>query len=52
MINEFLTGLRFLILRKKRSELDAEIRFHLQQAIERQKEEAGFIFFRKHAGRL
>ena len=40
MINEFLTRLRFLILRKKRSELDAEIRFHLQQAIAA-KEEAG-----------
>ena len=33
MISEFLTRLRFLILRKKRSELDDEIRFHLEQAI-------------------
>jgi putative ABC transport system permease protein len=40
MISEFLTRLRFLILRKKRSELDDEIRFHLQQAIAA-KEEAG-----------
>ena len=40
MITEFLTRLRFLILRKKQSELDDEIRFHLEQAIAA-KEEAG-----------
>jgi putative ABC transport system permease protein len=40
MISEFLTRLRFLILRKKRSELDDEIRFHLEQAIAA-REEAG-----------
>jgi putative ABC transport system permease protein len=40
MITEFLTRLRFLILRKKPSELDDEIRFHLEQAIAA-KEEAG-----------
>ena len=33
MISEFLTRLRFLISRKRRSELDEEIEFHLQQAI-------------------
>lgn len=33
MISELLTRLRFLILRKRRSELDEEIEFHLQQAI-------------------
>jgi predicted permease len=40
MITEFLTRLRFLILRKRPSELDDEIRFHLEQAIAA-KEEAG-----------
>jgi predicted permease len=33
MITEFLTRLRFLIFRKKRSELDDELRFHLDQSI-------------------
>jgi putative ABC transport system permease protein len=33
MISELLTRLRFLILRKRRSELDEEIEFHLEQAI-------------------
>lgn len=33
MISELLTRLRFLILRKRRSELDEEIEFHLTQAI-------------------
>jgi len=33
MIADFLTRLRFFILRKKRSELDDEIRFHLEQSI-------------------
>ena len=33
MICELLTRLRFLILRKKRSELDEELEFHLEQAI-------------------
>jgi len=33
MITEFLTWLRFLILRKKNSELDDELRFHLEQSI-------------------
>ena len=34
MIFELLTRFRFLILRKKRSELDEELEFHLEQAIE------------------
>ena len=33
MITELLTRLRFLILRKKRRELDDEVRFHLEQSI-------------------
>ncbi|MGA9716743.1 MAG: ABC transporter permease, partial [Acidobacteriaceae bacterium] len=33
MISELFTRLRFLISRKKRSELDEEIEFHLEQAI-------------------
>jgi putative ABC transport system permease protein len=33
MISEFLTRLRFLIFRKRRSELDEEIAFHLEHAI-------------------
>jgi predicted permease len=33
MISELLTRLRFLIFRKRRSELDEEIAFHLEQAI-------------------
>lgn len=33
MITEFLTRLRFLVFRKKRSELDDELRFHLDQSI-------------------
>jgi putative ABC transport system permease protein len=33
MISELLTRLRFLILRKKRGELDEELEFHLEQAI-------------------
>jgi predicted permease len=33
MITEFLTRLRFLIVRKRRSELDDELRFHLEQSI-------------------
>ncbi len=33
MISEFLTRLRFFIFRKKQSELDDEVRFHLEQSI-------------------
>jgi putative ABC transport system permease protein len=33
MITEFLTWLRYLIFRKKRSEMDDELRFHLEQSI-------------------
>ena len=33
MVREFLTRIRFLLFRKKRNELDDEIRFHLEQAI-------------------
>ena len=33
MIAEFFTRLRFFILRKKRSELDDEMQFHLEQSI-------------------
>ena len=33
MISEILTRFRFLIFRKRRSELDEEIEFHLEQAI-------------------
>jgi hypothetical protein len=33
MITELLTRLRFLVFRKKRSELDDELRFHLEQSI-------------------
>ena len=33
MISELLTRLRFLIFRKRRSELDEEIEFHLEQSI-------------------
>lgn len=33
MISELLTRLRFLIFRKRRSEFDEEIEFHLEQAI-------------------
>ena len=33
MISELLTRLRFLILRKRRSELDEEIEFHLEQEL-------------------
>jgi predicted permease len=40
MIRELLTHLRFLVLRKKRSELDEELRFHLEQSIAA-KESAG-----------
>ena len=50
MISEFLTRLRFLILRKKRSELDDEIRFHLSRRL-RQKRKQEYLL-RKHAGRL
>src|SRR5579863_6707338 len=32
MMTEFLTRLRFLIFRKKRSELDDELRFHMEQS--------------------
>jgi putative ABC transport system permease protein len=32
MIAEFLTRVRFLIIRKRRSELDDELRFHLEQS--------------------
>ena len=34
MTTELLTRLRFLIFRKKPSELDDELRFHLEQSIE------------------
>jgi putative ABC transport system permease protein len=33
MIRELLTRIRFLIFRKKRGELDEELRFHLEQSI-------------------
>jgi predicted permease len=33
MIQEFLTRLRFFVFRKKRGELDDELRFHLEQSI-------------------
>lgn len=33
MLTELLTRLRFLVLRKKPSELDEELRFHLEQSI-------------------
>jgi predicted permease len=33
MITEFLTRLRFMIFRKEHSELDDELRFHLEQSI-------------------
>ena len=33
MIPELLARIRFLILRKKRSEFDEEMRFHLDQSI-------------------
>ncbi|MGA8729675.1 MAG: permease prefix domain 1-containing protein, partial [Terracidiphilus sp.] len=33
MISELLTRLRFLLIRKRRGELDEEIEFHLEQAI-------------------
>jgi predicted permease len=33
MIGELLTRIRFLLLRKKRSEFDEELRFHLEQSI-------------------
>ena len=33
MIRELLTRIRFLIFRKKRSEFDEELRFHLEQSI-------------------
>ncbi|MGD0630610.1 MAG: permease prefix domain 1-containing protein [Terracidiphilus sp.] len=35
MIKEFLTRLRFLILRRPQSELDQELRFHVEQSTER-----------------
>ena len=34
MITEFLTRLRFLILRKDRRELEQELQFHIEQSIE------------------
>ena len=33
MITEFLARIRFLIFRKKPSEFDDEMRFHLEQSI-------------------
>ena len=33
MIQEFLTQLRFLVLRKQHRELDDELGFHLEQSI-------------------
>src|SRR5215469_7468057 len=33
MITELLTRLRFLVFRKKHSEMDDELRFHLEQSI-------------------
>ena len=33
-MKEFLTRLRFLFLRRPQSELDDELRFHLEQATE------------------
>jgi putative ABC transport system permease protein len=35
MTREFLTRLKFLILRRPKNELDEELRFHVQQSIER-----------------
>jgi putative ABC transport system permease protein len=35
MMREFLTWLKFLILRRPRSELDQELRFHVEQSTER-----------------
>jgi len=35
MTREFLTRLKFLILRRPQSELDEELRFHVQQSVER-----------------
>ena len=34
MMKEFLTRLRFLLIRKKQNELDDELHFHLEQATE------------------
>jgi hypothetical protein len=33
MIAEFLTRIRFFVFRKKRSEVDDEFRFHVEQSI-------------------
>lgn len=33
MIAEFLVRLRFIVFRKKRSEFDDELRFHIEQSI-------------------
>ena len=49
MMREFLTRIRFLIFRKKRSELDDELRFHLEQSIA--VKVADGIPRRRHAGR-
>src|SRR5580698_8559483 len=35
MMREFLTRLKFLILRRPKSELDQELRFHVEQSTER-----------------
>jgi hypothetical protein len=50
MITEFVTRLRFLILRKKPRKLDNELRFHLEQAIAVKRKQDYLL--RKHAGRL
>ena len=33
MINEFLTRLRFFLKRRRSSELDAELQFHIEESI-------------------
>ena len=33
MMTEFMARLRFLLFRKKRNEMDEELRFHLEQSI-------------------
>ena len=36
MMNEFLTRLRFLLSRARGGELDAELRFHIEQSVRAQ----------------
>jgi len=35
MMNEWLTRLRFLFTRRKTDELEEELRFHVEQSVER-----------------